>query len=90
MFPELDLVILETSHNQWPSCVIKSTVKSCTPMFLTVPLLKSLVQVISHFDEFLYAWTLITPTKLFSEITCISYAPDWKYVGWMLQETEYC
>ena len=30
MFPVLDLIILLTSHNQWPSCVIKSTVKSWT------------------------------------------------------------
>ena len=45
-------------------------------MFLTKQLLKSLVQcqVVSHFNYFLYAWILITPTKLFSEITCVSYA----------------
>ena len=40
---------------------------------------------LKFFDEILYRWTLITPTKLFSEITCISYAPDWLHHPFWLQ-----
>ena len=56
MFPVFDLIILLTSHNQWPILCYKIHCGElnwqCIPMFLTMQLLKSLVQVISHFEFF--------------------------------------